>query len=133
MKSLLRRFLITLGALWITTRILPSILITGGARGLIITTLAFMLTDLLLIPLIKILLLPLNLLTLGLFAWVTNVLALYFLVSVIPNVKVLPFSFPGVTLNGFIVPAVDLSTFQVVVVASLLIGAIIHFVHWLIK
>ena len=133
MKSLLRRFLISLGALALTSYLLPSLTISGGFRGLLIATFIFMLTDLILIPFIRILLLPLNLLTLGLFAWLTNVLALYFLATVTPYFKVFPYEFPGANLNGFILPSANLSAFQVVVVASLFIGVTIHLVNWLIK
>lgn len=133
MKALLRNFLINLGALWATTQFLPALEITGGLKGLVIGSAGFMLANILLVPLMKILLLPLNLLTLGLFAWLSNVLALYFMVAMIPTFKILPFTFPGASLNGFIVPQMDLAQFEVAMVASFMIGAIIHVVHWLIK
>lgn len=133
MKSLFRNFLINLGAIWATTQIIPALVITGGIRGFLVGVLAFMVANILLNPLIKVLLLPLNLLTLGLFAWLSNVLVLYFLVNVVPSIKLLPYYFPGVSWNGFIIPSADLSTFQVTIVVSFLIGAIIHFVTWLIK
>lgn len=125
--------MINLGALWITSQILPSLVITGGARGLFFGVLGFMAANILLVPLIKILLLPLNLLTLGIFAWLSNVLALYFLVNVVPSFKVFPYHFPGISTGAFIIPELDLTTLQVVIVASFIIGIIIHFIHWLIK
>lgn len=133
MKSLLRNFLINLGALWVTAEILPALVISGGIRGLVIGALAFMSMNLLLVPLLRILLLPLNLLTLGIFAWLSNVLALYLLASVIPNFQLIPYNFPGFDYQGFIVPAIELSTFQGAIVVSLVLGLIIHFTHWLTK
>lgn len=133
MKHLVRNFLINLGAVWATAQIIPAFVITGGLRGLIIGVLAFMLANWLLIPLLKVLLLPLNLLTLGIFAWLSNVLVLYFLVNVVPSFKLLPYYFPGVNWDGFIIPSMDLSVFQVTIVVSFLIGAIIHFIGWLMK
>lgn len=100
---------------------------------MIIGVLAFMAANILLVPLIKVLLLPLNLLTLGIFAWVSNVLALYFLVNIVPSFQVLPYHFSGIYIGGFVIPELDLTAFWVVVVASFLIGCIIHFAHWLIK
>lgn len=96
-------------------------------------SLAFMLANILLIPFVKILLLPLNLLTLGVFAWLSNVLVLYLLASVVPNFKLLPYHFPGFVSGGFSVPALDLSVFHVAIVASFIIGFIVHFIHWLVK
>ncbi len=133
MKHLIRTYLINVGALWVTSQALPALTITGGVRGLLLGSLAFMAANLLLVPLLKVLLLPLNLLTLGVFAWLGNVLALYFLVTVMPIFKVASYDFPGMSLNGFILPQMQLSTFLVVVVSSFLIGFLIHVINWLIK
>lgn len=133
MKTLIRAYLINTGALWVTTRLLPAFVISGGAKGWLIGGLAFMVLNIVLVPFLKILLLPLNLLTLGVFAWLSNVLALYFLATVLPDFKILPYNFPGMNLGGIIIPAFALSAFMVAVAASFLIGFIIHFAHWLIK
>lgn len=133
MKTILRNFFINFGAIWITTQIIPAISLTGGIKGLLIGALAFMVANMLLVPILKVLLLPLNLLTLGLFAWLSNVLALYFLVNVVPYFKIGSYTFSGLYWEGFALPAVDLNVFQVVIIASFLLGFIIHFTNWLIK
>lgn len=133
MKKLLRKYLFSLGALWVSSQILPALVIQGELKGLALAALAFMIADIILIPLLKVLFLPLNLLTLGIFAWVTNVLALYFLVSVLPELELLPYHFPGIDLVGFIIPPIEMPTFMVAVVASFLIGGIIHILNWLAK
>lgn len=133
MKSLIRSLVINGGALWMTTAILPGLVITGGFRGLMISTLALMVINFLLVPLIKILLLPLNLLTLGIFAWLTNVLTLYFLVIIVPSIKITAYVYEGATYSGFIIPAMTLSALQVTILVSLLIGLITHFLYWLTK
>lgn len=120
-------------ALWTTTQIIPALSITEGVKGLLIVSLAFMGANILLIPLLKILLLPLNLLTVGLFSWLANVLGLYFLVTIMPFFKVSSFYFPGGNYDGFAIPSFNLSPFLVVIVASFLIGFIHHFLNWLIK
>lgn len=133
MKRLLRSFLANLAAIWLTAQLIPSLVVTGGIKGWIIAVLAFMAANLLLNPLIKVLLLPLNLLTLGIFAWLSNVLVLYLLVNIVPNIKLLPYVFAGASLDGFVIPAISLTTFQVAILVSFVIGLIIHFTHWLLK
>lgn len=130
MKTLLRYFLINLSALWVASAVITGLTYSGGVKTLLIATAAFTVINILLVPLIKILLLPLNLLTLGLFSWITNVLALYALTTVVPQVQLLPFYYPGANFNGFIIPAMDFSTFWVAVMASFLIGIITQFLHW---
>lgn len=87
--------------------------------------------NLLLVPLLKVLFLPLNLLTLGLFAWITNVLALYALTSIVSDFQLLPYTFAGANFSGIIVPSYELSPFLVAIAASFLIGLITHFLQWL--
>lgn len=130
MKTLLRYFLINLVSLWATTQILPGLTYSGGIKSLLIGAAAFMVINFILVPLLKILLLPLNLLTLGLFAWITNVLALYALTT-ISSFQLVSFSFRGFNFNGFNIPSYDLSPFLVAVAASFLIGMITHFMQWL--
>ena len=90
-----------------------------------------MLINFLLVPILKILFLPLNLLTLGLFAWITNVLALYALTTVVSDFQLVPYAFPGFEFNGFNLPPYDLSPFLVAIIASFLIGVATHFLQWL--
>lgn len=132
MKTLLRYFLINLVSLYVTTIYLPGLIYTGGFKSLVIGALAFMLINFILVPLLKILFLPLNLLTLGFFAWLINVLALYALTTIVSDFQLLPYSFPGAQFLGVTLPEVDLSAFWVAVVASFMIGVITHFLQWLI-
>ncbi len=89
-----------------------------------------MLINLILVPLLKVLLLPLNLLTLGLFAWITNVMAIYALTTV-SDFQLVPYTFSGFNFNGFVIPPYELSPFLVAVAASFLIGLITNFLQWL--
>lgn len=131
MKTLLRIFLINLVSLLVTTKLIPGLTYTGGLRSLLVGAAAFMLINLLLVPLLKLLFLPLNLLTLGLFAWITNVLALFALTTIVSDFVLLPYNFLGLTIAGFTIPPIELSVFWVAVVASFLIGVITHFMQWL--
>lgn len=90
-----------------------------------------MLINMILVPLLKILLLPLNLLTLGVFAWITNVLALYALTTVVSDFQLVPYTFTGLNAGFFVIAPYELSAFLVAVVASFLIGIITHFLQWL--
>lgn len=114
-----------------TTQIVPGLTFSGGVRSLIVAGLVFMLINIILVPLLKIMLLPLNLLTLGVFAWITNVLALYALTAVVPEFKLIPYTFEGLQAGIINLPKVELTTFLVAVVASFLIGVITHFLQWL--
>lgn len=131
MRTLLRYFLINLVSLWVTTRIIPGLTYSGGIKSLLIGGLAFMIINFLLVPLLKILFLPLNLLTLGLFAWITNVLALYALTTIVSDFQLVPYTFQGYSAGGLNIPSYDLSPFLVAIISSFIIGLITHFLQWL--
>ena len=131
MKTLLRYFLINFVSLYAATRIIPGLTYTGGFKSLAIGAVVFMLINWILVPLLKILFLPLNLLTVGLFAWLINVLALYALTTIVSDFSLIPYFFPGGSLLGITLPAMELSTFWVAVVASFMIAIITHFLQWL--
>ncbi|MCL4365826.1 phage holin family protein [Patescibacteria group bacterium] len=131
MKTLLRYFLINLVSLWATTRIIPGLTYTGGIKSLLIGAIAFMLINFLLVPLLRILFLPLNLLTLGLFAWITNVLAYQRGNYELSDFALIPYTFSGLNYNGFEIPTFELSAFLVAIAASFLIGFITHLLQWL--
>jgi len=131
MKTLLRYFLINLVSLFLTTKYLPGLTYTGGVKSLLFGAAVFMLINFILVPLLKILFLPLNLLTLGLFSWLINVLALYALTTIVSDFVLLPYNFAGAAIFGVIIPPMELTSFLVAVVASLMISIITHFLQWL--
>ena len=133
MKTVLRNYLINFAALAFTTMILPGLTYSDGFFTLAKGALGLMLINLAIVPLLKIMFLPLNLLTLGFFTWIIDVMALYFLTTVIPQIKLIPYSFPGANFNGFIIPQADMNVLTIAIVASFLIGFLSHFLHWLAK
>ncbi|OGE38049.1 hypothetical protein A3B45_03185 [Candidatus Daviesbacteria bacterium RIFCSPLOWO2_01_FULL_39_12] len=131
MKTLLRYYVINLASLWATASLIGGLKYSGGISTLLTGGLVFTIINIILVPLLKVLLLPLNILTLGLFAWITNVLALFILTKTVPTFTLSPYYFKGFSLYGFSLQEFELNTFLVAVVASLLIGIITHFLHWL--
>lgn len=133
MKTLIRSYLINLAALFLATVYVGGLTYSGGFNTLAMGALVLMLINLTIVPLLKVLLLPLNLLTFGFFAWVVNVIALYFLTVLFPQIQISPYFFQGLNLGGIVIPAMQLSTLQVAIIASFMIGFISHFMHWLVK
>ncbi|OGE31868.1 hypothetical protein A2631_01960 [Candidatus Daviesbacteria bacterium RIFCSPHIGHO2_01_FULL_44_29] len=133
MKRLLRSFLINLIALRVAILILPAFNLEGGIRVLLIGAVVFMFINLLVIPLVRIMLLPLNLLTLGIFSWVASVIGLYILTLVVPQFKLMPYTYPGGNFGGLVIPSFQLNIVGVAIVSSFLIGFIVNFLKWLTK
>jgi putative membrane protein len=75
MKIILRT-IINAVALWITAQVIPNIELTGNVVTLLIVAVIFGLVNALIRPLVKLLTLPINVVTLGLFSLVINALML---------------------------------------------------------
>src|SRR5579872_7523574 len=131
MKSLLRNFLINFAAIFAASRLILGFQIAGGIKSLALGAIGLMILNYFVVPLLKITFLPLNLLTLGLFAWVLNVVALYILTSFLPDFKLLPYYFPGASLNGINLPPQQLNVLEVAILTSFLVGFVSHFLLWL--
>jgi putative membrane protein len=130
-KSLLRNFLINLVAIYTAARLIPGFQVTGGIRSFVLGAIGLMLLNMFVVPLLKITFLPLNLLTLGLFAWVLNVVALYALTSFLPDFKLVPYDFAGANIAALNIPSQSLSVLEVAILTSFLVGFISHFLLWL--
>ena len=132
-KKHFRSFVFNTTALWFAAYLIKGVTISGGFKSFLITGLVLTLVNLFVRPLIKLLLLPVNLLTLGAFRWLVNVGALYLVASLVEQFQVSSFHFDGYNYQGFIIPQMDVSLFWSFVLTSFVISFITSLIYWLIK
>jgi len=132
-RKLLRSFIFNLAALWLATELFEGIAFAGGYQTLLLATLALTLVNLLVKPLINLLLLPINLITLGAFRWVVNVVTLYLVTLLVPQFTISAFLFPGFSYQGFIIPPINLGMIWVYVLTSLFLSITTSFLFWLTR
>jgi len=84
-------------------------------------------------PVLNIISIPLNALTLGFFSVVTNGILFYLLTVFIPNVTIKAFTFYGVSFAGFIIPKVSINIFFAFIIIALLQSLIFAFIKWVVK
>ena len=133
MKSFLRSFLINLFTLWLTSKVVLGFKLENGWQTYVLGGLTLTLILIFIRPLLKLLFLPINFLTLGLFSWITNVIILYLLTVFIPRISVSPFEFPGLSYQGFTIPSINFGTFESFVVTSFVISIISNLLSWLYR
>lgn len=80
-------------------------------------------------PILKILFIPINFLTFGIAGLFINVVVVYLLTLLMPEVIIRAFVFPGLSWGGFVIPSVNLSYLWSLVIVSVLITVISHFLH----
>lgn len=130
-KNLIRLFFVNLVALWTADQLFIGLSINGGWSTLLLGTFVLEIVGIMIKPILNVLLLPINLLTLGAFRWVINALTLYLVTLVVPDIKVAAFLFPGLSSSWFAIPSFWLTTLLAYVVISLTISFIIAILSWL--
>jgi len=133
MKSILRSIIFNAAAIWFVSMIISGIVLERGYETLFISAFALGMINLLIKPIINILLLPINLLTLGTLRWIVNVIALYLVTVLVSDFKILPVKFSGLTYSGIIIPAFSLNLILSFIFISFLISLISGFLFWLTK
>lgn len=125
MKCLLRSIVYHVFALWLTSALVPALSISGNVWGMLSAGFTLTIMMKLLKPLLSLIFLPVNILTLGLLGWVVNVVVLYLFTLFVPNVTLTPWIFPGISAGGFVVPQVNVSYTWTLIAVSLVIMFIV--------
>ncbi len=133
MKRFLKRFFITTLSLYLIVLFIPGVSLNDGLKPLLISALALTFLNKLAKPLLKLLFLPFNLVTLGLFRWLINVITLYLLTIIVPSLTIQAFTFNGFSWSSLTIPSFDLGTFYAYVLVSFVLGLTTSFLRWLIK
>ena len=133
MKGLIRNTVINGLSLAVLNQFVPGVTILGGFKTYIISGLILSLLLLIIKPILNILSLPLNMITLGLFSFFTNSIILYLLTVFVTDITVSKFTFNGYEFAGFIVPVMDFNTLWAFVLTAAILSIIIGFFDWLIK
>lgn len=129
MKYITRVFLFNTFGIWLTSQVLPTIHINGNWQILTISGSILSILMLVVAPILRILFIPINLITFGLLSWFINVIVLYLLTFFVPEITVVPWQFPGSSWSGFIVPPMYLSYFPSLVISSLTLTFITNLLH----
>ncbi len=122
MKDFLRQSLINSFSLYLVASIFPGLTIPPLVFNLIWAGIIFTLVNRLVKPVIKLILLPINLITLGLFGWLANVLVLLIATRLVDSLTIAGFVSQSFTYSGFSVPSLTFSPFVVLIIASFLLS-----------
>jgi putative membrane protein len=84
---------------------------------------------LLVAPILRILFIPINIITFGLMSWAINVIVLWLLTIFVPNVTISAWTFPGTSWAGFVIPSMRLSYGLALIVVSLAVSFLVNVFH----
>ena len=131
MKKLVRVILVNAFSLFFTALIFPGLVLKGGFQTLFFGGLFLAIGNALLSPIIGIITLPFNILTLGLFSFVTTLISLLFITYFYHAIQIRQFYFQGISLDGVEIKAFMLSQVLSYIVISATIYLIVKAMNWL--
>jgi putative membrane protein len=133
MKRFIRHYAIDTYALYLVSRTAHGLLFDSWPKTLLIAGLAIMGTSLLAKPVINLLLLPLNIVTFGLFRWVSSAVIIYIVTLIVPGFKVVGFNFPGYSSAWIDIPALSFTGVAAYIGFSFIFSLITSFIYWIVK
>ena len=133
MKIFLRHVLINLLVLYFTDLFYPGFALPHDLKTLLSASVIWLLLNKIVKPVIKLLLLPINLITLNLFSWVISLLTLFLLQTLVEGIRITSYAFPGANFEGFVIPPIFIGVFLSYILTSTFLNAFHSFVFWLIR
>lgn len=132
-RKLILRYLITGVSIGLVTFYLPGISYAGGMVTLFEIITVFFLANLFIKPMIKLIALPVEIATLGLFSLVINT-ALFWGVSLwVPEFQIDSFWFSGIRISMLIMAPLEIPAVGTAMIGSISVGLINSILYWLTK
>lgn len=133
MKRIIRAFVIALLSLHLVSFIAEGMVFEKGIETFFFAGLGLAAALIFAKPVINLLLLPLNMITFGVFRWISSAIALYLVTLVVPGFKIVTFYFEGFHSIWFDIPQLDLKGFLAYIAYALLLSIITSFIYWVRK
>lgn len=131
--KILKYFVIDTVTLYIVSLNIRGMSFDGGVKTLLLAGVVLAIAQFLIKPLINLLLLPINLLTFGLFKWVSYAVTLYLVTLLVSGFKITEFYFSGLSSYWFSLPVISLSGIFAFVAFSFLISTVSSIISWIMK
>lgn len=133
-RPVLRSLFYTAAALFVATQLSGGgITYSRGTETFILAAAGISIANHLVRPFLNLLLLPINLITLGVFRWVTSVFLIYIVTLLVPGFVIVLFDFPGVNWQGLVIPAIHLTGIMAFLAISFIISFVSSFLFWLAR
>lgn len=133
MKAIIRNIAIYTFILFVLPYIVPGVFITGGIWTLLVGAIVLTVLFFILKPILSIISLPVNMITLGIFNLFINALLVYLLTILVPQISVVAFTSQQLDIFGIIIPAIQFNTFFAYVATAFMVSIIEWFIKWLIE
>lgn len=133
MKILLRSIAVSAVSFYLTGLLVDGIKVSGGLKSYLLAGTALALLNITARPIINLLLLPINVLTLGMFRWLVNSATLWLVSIFIGSLTIAPFTYPGFSYQGLVIPAMEIGFFWTLTLGAFFISLFSGFFDWIAR
>jgi putative membrane protein len=132
-KSAARRIFVNFLCLLAISVATPTIDYSGKIEILIAASAVLAVLNWLVKPILNLIFLPINLITLESFRWLTNVVILYLVTWLIPEFQIKPFLFPGLNFQGLVIPPIKFNTLFAFLLVAFLLNLLSDIIYAIFK
>jgi putative membrane protein len=133
MRTLLKHFILDTIALYLISETIRGMEFTEGYYTLFLAGFVLMVATMVIKPVITLLLLPLNMITLGLFKWVTFAITFYLVTLIVPGFVIKDFVFGGYNSYWFSLPPISFTGIFAFLSFAFLISFTSSLLRWIFK
>ena len=133
MKRILKHYTIDTFSLWVISQLAEGLYFEKGILTLLLAGVGVTVVSIIAKPVINLLLLPINLITYGLFRWVSSAIIIYLVSLVVHEFKVINFHFSGFSSQWLDVPQMNFEGIIAFIAFSFLLSIITSFIYWVTK
>jgi putative membrane protein len=131
MRGIVRQWFLYILALYLLDTFFAWVTITDRSI-LFATGTAFFLLNTIGKPILKVLWLPINIITLGLFSWVISIAVVLLVILFVPGFHITPAEFDSIQIGRFLIPAIQFKMFWTYFLFSFLLAWSMNVLHWLL-
>lgn len=133
MKTFLRHIFVNFISIFFLTLVFPGFIVDQNFKTLITAAIIWFFLNKIVKPIIKLLLLPINLITLNLFSWLVGLATLFLLQIFADGITISSFQFDGVEISGFVIPPIYVNLFFSYLLTSILLNSLHKSIFWLFR
>ena len=129
MKHYLRSLIIAAISFYIAYSLVPTISLGKNLQNALLVVGSIFVTNLIIHPVFSIILLPINIITFGLLSLILNIVLIFVLTKFLPSFAIAAYNFPGVNIQGFIIPPVSLNQIETLLAVAIIITIVQKILH----
>lgn len=129
LKHYLRLLIITAISFYVAYTLIPTIDIGSDIQNIYLVIGGLLAVSLVIKPIFSLILLPINILTLGSLSLILNTATIFTYTKFLPAFSISPYYFPGIQIQGFIIQPSDLSLIATIFAIGIIITVVQKFLH----